>query len=150
VLARAYCRNLKTKTGEPFGHIRLEAEHRFNPKQCPREHIEQPSFVAAIWKSRYAKLGSTVTRLAREVQAMELAERMRRGELTHGEAERLHLFLDLERLGLAGQCYRSSVYAARRRGATKLGFSASESGAERLDVQLGELLAPYVGAVDEA
>src|SRR5436189_184731 len=29
VYARAYCRNLKRKTGEPFGRIRLEAEERF-------------------------------------------------------------------------------------------------------------------------
>jgi hypothetical protein len=50
---------------------------------------------------------------------MELAERMRRGELSHGQAERLHLLLDLERLGLARQCYRDSVYAARRREAAK-------------------------------
>src|SRR5262245_33213918 len=44
---------------------------------------------------------SALTRLAREVQAMGLAERMRRGELTHGQAERLHLFVDLKGLGLA-------------------------------------------------
>jgi hypothetical protein len=34
VKARAYCRNLKMKTGEPFGLIRLEAEQRFEPKGC--------------------------------------------------------------------------------------------------------------------
>jgi hypothetical protein len=31
VYARAYCRNLKTKTGEPYGRIRLEVEERFEP-----------------------------------------------------------------------------------------------------------------------
>jgi hypothetical protein len=150
VHARAYCRNLKTKTGEPYGRIRLEAEQRFDPKQCPLEYAEQPSFVAAIWKGRYANLASRVTRLAREVQAMELAERMRRGELSHGQAARLHLFLDLERLGLARQCYRDSVYAARRREATKLGSSANEGRADGLDVELADLLAAYVQAVDGA
>jgi hypothetical protein len=81
---------------------------------------------------------------------MELAERMRRGELSHGQAERLHLFLDLERLGLARQCYRDSVYAARRREATKLGYSANEGKADGLDVELADLLAAYVQAVDGA
>jgi hypothetical protein len=113
------------------------------------EYAEQPAFLAGIWKGRYANLASRVTRLAREVQAMELAERMRRGELTHGQAERLHLFLDLERLGLAQERYPKSIYSARRREATKLGYSLSESGADGLDVELTDLLAAYVRAVDE-
>ena len=106
----------------------------------------------SFWKSDtkrlYANLVSRVTRLAREVQAMELAERMRRGEVSHGQAERLHLFLDLERLGVAGQCYRKSVYTALRREAAKLGYSANESASAALDVDLADLLAAYVRAVD--
>jgi hypothetical protein len=149
VHARAYCRNLKTKSGEPYGRIRLEAEQRFDPKECPLEYAEQPAFIATIWKGRYANLTSKVTRVAREVQAMELAERMQRGELTHGEAERLHLFLDLERLGLARQSYRKSVYALRRREAAKLGYSVSDSPSDALDVELADLIAPYVRMVDE-
>jgi hypothetical protein len=80
---------------------------------------------------------------------MELAERMRHGELSHGQAERLHLFLDLERLGLARQCYRDSVYASRRRESAKLGYRASESGQDPLDVDLADLLAAYVRAVEK-
>jgi hypothetical protein len=49
VHARAYCRNLKMKNGEPYGRIRLDAEQRFDPKQCPLENVEQLAFVA-IWK----------------------------------------------------------------------------------------------------
>jgi hypothetical protein len=148
VYARAYCRNLRTKSGEPFGLIRLEAEQRFDPKQCPLVYVEQPAFAATIWKGRYGNLASTVTRLAREVQAEEIAERMQRGELTHGQGERLHLFLDLERLGLASQCYRKPVYAARRREAAKLGYSANESGRGPMDVSLAGLLGSYTRAVD--
>ena len=70
---------------------------------------------------------------------MELAERMRRGELTHGQAERLHLFLDLERMGLAQERYPKSIYSARRREATKLGYSVSECAADGLDVELTDL-----------
>ena len=65
VHARAYCRNLKTKSGEAYGRIRLEAEQRYEPKQCPLEYAEQPAFLAMIWKGRYANLASRVTRLAR-------------------------------------------------------------------------------------
>jgi hypothetical protein len=50
---------------------------------------------------------------------MELAERMRGGELTHGQADRLHLFLDRERLGLAKERYAKSIYSARRRGGSE-------------------------------
>jgi hypothetical protein len=148
VYARAYCRNLKTKTGEPFGLIRLEAEQRFDPKECPLEYVQRPEFAGMIWKARYANLASTVTRLAREVQAVEIGERMRLGGLTHGQAERLHLFLDLERLGLASQSYPKSIYAARRREATKLGYSANESGREPIAVALADLIANYVRTVD--
>jgi hypothetical protein len=148
VHARAYCRNLKTKSGKPYGRIRLEAEQRFGPKQCPLESAEQPVFAATIWKGRYADLASTVTRIAREVQATALAERMGRGELTHGQAERLHLFLDLERLGLAQGRYPRSIYVARRREAAKLGYAVSDCGADSLDVELSDLLAEYVQAVD--
>jgi hypothetical protein len=80
---------------------------------------------------------------------MELGARMQRGELSHGEAERLHLFLDLERLGLAHQSYRKSVYALRRREAARLGYSANEIRSDGLDVELADLLAEYVRAVDE-
>jgi hypothetical protein len=101
-----------------------------------------------IWKGRYANLASTVTRLAREVQALEIADRMQGGELTHGQAERLHLFLDLERLGVGRQSYGKSVYATRRREAAKLGFSANEGGREAIEVSLADLLAIYVRTVD--
>jgi hypothetical protein len=144
----AYCRNLKTKTGEPYGRIRLEAEQRFDP-QAVSVGVRRAAVVRRC-DLEGPLCQPRVTRLAREVQAMELAERMRRGELSHGQAERLHLFLDLERLGLARQCYRDSVYAARRREATKLGSSANEGRADGLDVELADLLAAYVQAVDGA
>ena len=59
-----------------------------------------------------------------------------------------HLFLDLERVGLARQCYRQWVYAARRREAAKLGYSVNESGSDAVEVELADLLSTYVCAVD--
>jgi hypothetical protein len=60
----------------------------------------------------------------------------------------LSLFLDLERIGLAQGYYPRSVYAARKRESRKLGYSASDTGAESLTVKLAELLRPYLDAVE--
>lgn len=147
VKARAYCRNLKLKRDEPFGLIRLEAEERFAPRTCPAEAIENPAFVAKIWKSRYGNLAAKVTRLSREVQALEIAERVERGEIDYKQGERLAMFLELERLGVATAYYPKSVYAARRREARKLGYSTVDTGSEPIEVELSELLQPYVDAL---
>jgi hypothetical protein len=148
VYARAYCRNLKTKIGEPFGRIRLEVEERFEPKACPVERASDPQFPAAVWRGRYGAVSSTVTRLAKEVQAVEIAGRVEARELTYAQGERLSMFLDLERLGLAQLYYPKSVYAARKREARKLGYAASEEETETLIIALAELVRPYVDAVD--
>ena len=148
VKARAYCRNLKLKVGEPFGLIRLEAEQRYEPKECMLETVLDPVFPSVIWKSRYGGLSSSVTRLGREVQVGEIAERVSTGELTYAQGERLSMFLDLERLGLAASYYPKSVGAARRREAAKLGYAANESPLA-VDVDLDDLLRPYVQTVEE-
>lgn len=147
VYARAYCRNLKTKTGEAYRRIRLEVEERFDPQRCPLDMAQDPGFAAEVWKRRYAVMSARITRIAREVQAVEIAERVNRGELTYSQGERIAMFLELERLGLATAYYPKTVYAARRREASKLGYAANESGTESLDVELADLLAPYVEAV---
>jgi hypothetical protein len=147
VKARAYCRNLKLKQGDPFGLIRLEAEERFSPKETMADRLEDPTFVSSLWRSRFAKLSSRVTRLAREVQAVEIAERVGRGEMDYKQGERMALFLELERLGLATSYYPKTVYASRRREASKLGLGPSDTRVEGLDVNLEELLEPYVDAV---
>jgi hypothetical protein len=148
VYARAYCRNLKTKTGEAYGRIRLEVEERFEPRLCPAERVSDPEFPAGIWRSRYAAVSSKLTRLAREVQAVEIADRVRRGELTYAQGERLSMFLDLERLGLAVHFYPGSVYAARKREVRKLGYSPADYNVAPLCVDVAELLAPYLRTVD--
>jgi hypothetical protein len=148
VYARAYCRNLKTKTGEPYGRIRLEVEERFEPKACPVERLSDPDFPGEVWRARYGAVCSTVTRLTTEVQVVEIADRVQVGELTYAQGERLSMFLDLERLGLAQRYYPKSVFAARKREARRCGYSTSDTGAESLTVGLAELLQPYVDAVE--
>jgi hypothetical protein len=147
VYARAYCRNLSLRSGEPFGLIRLEAEHRFGPKECLWKAAAEPSFIRTLWMNRYGTLAAKVTRVAREVQTVELFEKVKGGELGPQQGERLAMFLDLERLGLAQQYY-GSLYVARRREARKLGYSSNEAGATPIDVDLDRLLAPYKRAVD--
>jgi hypothetical protein len=149
VKARAYCRNLKLKQGEPFGQIRLEAQERFEPGRCPLDSVDVFTWVS-IWNSRFGRLTGEVRRLDREVQTVELAARVSAGELTAGEGERVSMLLDLERLGLAQSYYSPAMYAARRRLATRLGFSANQTGADALTVDLESLLAPYVETVAKA
>jgi hypothetical protein len=147
VVARAYCRNLKLRRGEPFGLIRLEAQQRWGPKETSLAAVVSPPFIAHLWRSRFAGLASTVRRVGDDVQAAELGERMKRGELRYGQAERLHLFLCQERQGIAAECYPASVYASRRREAAKLGYGVSD-GKPPLEIELGDLLRPYEEAVD--
>jgi hypothetical protein len=148
VLARAYCRNLKLKAGEPFGKIRLEAEQRFEPRVAGLERAAEPEFIASIWQSRYAGLSSRTRRLARELQTVEIAELVCAGELTYSQGERLGMFLDLERLGLGRTYYSNAAFSDRRRLASKLGFSANDSGQAALEIELSDLVAPYERAVE--
>jgi hypothetical protein len=147
VVARAYCRNLKLRQGEPFGLIRLEAQQRWQPRVTLLATAVSPPFAAHLWRSRFEGLAARVIRVPADVQAMELGLRMKRGELDHGEFERLNAFLSLERQGIATECYRPSVYASRRREAARLGYGASD-GKPALEIELGDLLRSYVEGVD--
>ena len=64
VKARAYCRNLKLKHGEPFGQIRLEAQERFEPGRCPLDDVN-PFLLVAVWNSRFGRFTGEVHRLDR-------------------------------------------------------------------------------------
>ena len=143
VMARAYCRNLKLRRGEPFGLIRLEASQRYKPRELMVARITE-DFLAGLWRTRYCGLAGRVMRLPREQQALELARMVERRDLRPAEAERMGLFLDLEALGVAEASYPPQTYKARRREAVKLGLSANELGRVALDVELAELLDPYV------
>jgi hypothetical protein len=100
------------------------------------------AYLGGLWMSRFGALASRIVRLPVETQAMELGLRVGKGELRPSQAERLHLFLTLERLGLGLECYPRPIYAARRREAAKLGYGANDVSAG-LEVELGELLQPY-------
>ncbi len=149
VKARAYCRHLKLKQGEPFGLIRLEAQERYAPLACPLERVDVP-LLASIWNSRFGRLTGEVRRLGREVQTVEIARKVASGEFSPAQGERLSMLLDLERLGLAGSYYTATMYADRRRLAKRLGLASGHSGGEPLKVDLDALLAPYTAAVADA
>lgn len=146
ILARAYCRNLKMRRGEPFALIRLEASQRYAPKQLLLDNAGSGAYLGGLWMSRFGGLASRIVRLPAETQAVELGLRVGKGELRPSQAERLHLFLTLERLGVGLECYPRPIYAARRREAAKLGYGANDAPAA-LEVELGELLQPYRNAV---
>jgi len=143
VLARAYCRNLKTKTGPPFGKIRLEAVQRFKPKEWWADFCFRGNAAAAmIWEGRYGRdqVDGRVTRLSREVQVLTLTQRVRLGEMTASQFERMSGFLDAERLGVAREIYSDRLYSERRREARNLGLSINDAGQEPVDLDVGDLL----------
>lgn len=143
VLARAYCRNLKTRKGEPFGRIRLEAVQRFKPREWWVDFCFTGGAAAAIiWENRYGagQLDGRITRLGRERQVVELAEKVVARELTSGQFERMSAFLDAERLGVARAVYNERRYGERRREARRLSLAANEVGTEPIDLDLGDLL----------
>jgi hypothetical protein len=147
VKARAYCRNLKTKTGEPFGLIRLEAEHRYEPLEMWLDEALRIPFPPMIWSARYGNLAGSISRVGREIQAVELLRRVQSGALTYAQGERMSLFLDVERLGVAEGYYPRSVLASRKREARTLGLASNECGTQAVEVDLAGLLAPYIDAV---
>jgi hypothetical protein len=150
VYARAYCRNLKLRAGEAFGLIRLEAEHRFAPRACELKKATDPQFVSSLWLQRYGGLSAKIRRIEREVQTVKIFENVADGELTAQQGERLAMFLDLERLGLAKAYYAPPLYASRRREALELGYASNDVGLTSLDVDLAELLDPYRVVVERA
>jgi hypothetical protein len=145
ILARAYCRNLKTGDGLPFGKIRLEAVNRFDPGEWPTRYCENGNVAAAmLWESRYGntQVDGRISRIRREDQMVTLTQKARLGEMSVGEFERMNSFLDAERLGIAREVYGDRLYAERRREARKLGLSVNDAGEEPVDLDIGELLQP--------
>ena len=108
--ARAYCRNLKTKTGDPFGLIRLEAEQRYEPKERMLDALLAPGALSEVWLSRYGSLSKHVARLPRERRPLAFARLVEAGALRPSEGERMSAFLDLERMGTANDLL--STFAA--------------------------------------
>ena len=60
------------------------------------------------------------------------------------------MLLDLERLGLSVSYYTPAMHAARRRLATRLGYSANQANVHAMTVDLEALMRPYVDAVAQA
>jgi hypothetical protein len=73
---------------------------------------------------------------------LTLTQRVRLGELTAGQFERMSAFLDTERLGVARDIYNDRMYSQRRHEARELGLSVNDAGQEPVDLDLGELLGP--------
>jgi hypothetical protein len=143
VKGRAYCRNLKTKEGEPFGLIRLEAEQRFGPREMPLAYVENSSFVRRLWEGRFGMLAGQITRLARETQVVKLVEAATSGRLKYAQAERVSMLLDVERSELGRRFYPKTVHASRRREAARIGVAANEDGRPDEEYDLANMLRPY-------
>ena len=102
-----------------------------------------------IWEARYGKeyVDGRVTRLSREEQVLTLTQRVRLGEMTAAQFERMSGFLDAERLGVACEVYSDRLYSERRREARELGLSVNDVGQEPVELDLGELLRPSAASL---
>jgi hypothetical protein len=156
--ARAYCRNAnpaaKMCVGPMYGELRLETQAVWSSspadKRIGRELVENPVFAEMIWEAWYGPGcdggSGTVTRIEREAQTMKLVERVKLGEITYAQMERMTAFLDLERLGLAGDVYTDAQLRARRKEARELRLSANDAEYEPVELELGNLLHPFHSA----
>lgn len=144
VLARSYCRNLKTGEGEPYGRIRLEAEQRYAAGELPLYFVEASKLCRDVWESRYGEVSVNVVRLERETQTLTLGSLVEAGELAVADAERMSFFLDAERLGVAGRYYTRDMLMRRRRRARELGLQGAD--AETINADLEDALAPFRAA----
>jgi hypothetical protein len=88
--------------------------------------------------------------LSAEEALLSLRERVALGEIGYAQAERMHTFLQAERMGVAEGFYPPGVLASRRREARKLGLAVNDPGLEPLDIGLAELLQPYRDAFSRA
>jgi hypothetical protein len=144
-IARAYCRNSKLRNGrERWGKIRFEREHRFDWAHGRQvSELSSPAAAAVYWGSTFGHGAASgrVTRLAKEVEAVELVERVALGEITTGQYEQLLAFLTAERLGLVERIYTKETARRRRSLARHLGVSPGDAEVPELDVSLDDAMA---------
>jgi hypothetical protein len=144
-VGRAYCRNTKTRNGNPrWGKLRFEREQRFAwHDRRPLEELSKDVAAAVFWGSVFGSgtASGRITRIGREEQTVKLVERVQLGDISTREFEQLTGFLDAERLGVTGKVYNPETARRRRALAKRIGISSSDAGSEPLDVSLDDLLA---------
>jgi hypothetical protein len=148
-VARVYCRNAKLGTGERWGKLRFEREHRFDWATArPVEELASETAAEIYWGSVFGhgRASGRVTRLPREVEAMRLIERVALGEITTVQYEQLSAFLTAERLGMVEKAYSRETARRRRALARDLGVAAGDPEVDELDLSLDAALAVPRGA----
>ncbi len=143
-VARVYCRNTKLKNDRArWGKLRFEVEHRRTwAHRWPVLRLGEQVFAQVVWEYVFGagEASGQVTRIEREVQTVTLIERVKLGELTYSQFERMTAFLDAERLGLVDSVYTADQGRARRREARQLGLTSADTEYPEFDVALDELL----------
>lgn len=146
VVARVYCRNTKERNDEPrFGRLRFEVQQRADwAHSFPVGALEVPVMAEAIWGAVFGsgRASGKVTRYRSEELAMNLIDRVRVGQLSYAQYERMNAYLMAERLGVVDQAYTPELARTRKREAKELGLSAADIETPELDESLDELLAP--------
>jgi hypothetical protein len=151
-VARCYCRNssptAKLETGPMYGLLRFEVEKHFpaaGDRRIMPEQLESPAFARMLWEERFGTPnpsggGTKLSRIAREVQTVKLADRVQLGEMGYAQFERMTAFLDAERLGIADRIYSTETLSRRRREARSLGLVANDALYEPQELDLDDLL----------
>lgn len=139
VVGRVYSRH-REEVRQPGEVLRFEREQRFKPGVPITELSWERAW--QLWGEHFGGLASNAGTLKlgdEEVISMDLAERVRRGEITYRQAEMVGQYLEFERLGLVESVYPARVVGERRRLARALGLKVS--GNEQVQVDVGSVIA---------
>jgi hypothetical protein len=125
-------------------YLRLEEQGRFGAQRRPgREHVSDARYLKTRFERRFVPLwqaskGLKVAGLPALTET--LMERVRNGEMTIKEAERVGGFLVLESSGEAKERYSRAVYYRRRRELREMGLVVADEFYEPVEVRLADVL----------
>jgi hypothetical protein len=142
ILGRAYDKGVESGTASPGELIRLEDQRRYPSGRRPQRSDLHAEYVKGRFEHRFAPLWRSakgVKVAGVPVLARELADRVRGGELSVNQAERLGGYLLVELGGAAGAYPRRTAF--RRRAALRdLGLVVADDVRTAVEVDLGQVL----------
>ena len=141
----AYCRgSLHRNLAKPYEWIRLEAKKYYRPfGEAPSIDQVDADFCGKQWEAIFMKAQSpsSLQSVPGEALTMTILERVKAGELGSAAGERLRMYLELERLGVADEYYTAAQLRERRKEARKYGLTLDDAVVQSIDFALGEILA---------
>lgn len=143
VLGRAYDKGLESGTAERGELVRLEDQRRWQSSARPQRDRFHAGFVRDRFESRFKALyrsAKGVKVAALPVLARTLADRVRAGDLTHREMERLGGFILAELGGGARASYPARTYKRRKAELRDHGLVVADAFFAPVEVELDAVL----------